>query len=46
MTKHNGSIKVNSQLGEGTTITLTIPRNRVSNLKSSSKKEIVGESYG
>ncbi|GLF89252.1 hypothetical protein Saga11_05110 [Bacillus safensis] len=48
MTKHNGSIKVNSQLGEGTTITLTIPRNRVINLKSSSssKKEIVGESYG
>lgn len=46
MTKHNGSIKVNSQLGEGTTIILTIPRNRIINLKSNTKKEVIGESYG
>ncbi|MGG3663011.1 ATP-binding protein [Bacillus gobiensis] len=47
MTKHQGDINVKSQLGHGTTITLSLPNKRVLNIQSIQKSNNTsGESYG
>nr|MDH3116671.1 hypothetical protein [Bacillus subtilis] len=48
MTKHKGDITVKSQLGHGTTITLSLPKNRVLNITpiQEYKNNLSGECYG
>ncbi|MFA1782385.1 sensor histidine kinase [Bacillus velezensis] len=48
MTKHKGDITVKSQLGQGTTITLSLPNNRVRNTTPNQelKDNLAGECYG
>ncbi|MCY8737554.1 ATP-binding protein [Bacillus haynesii] len=49
MTKHKGDITIKSKLGHGTTITLSLPINRVLNMQSiqeSKDDKLSGECYG